>query len=157
MKKAIIPVLMAVLLASSAFAMWGLQEEVLELDLVEKNPTTWDPVIDGAYGVVKFVNVNGLQKVRVSAWDLEPKTKYQLIEYLEPTGYWATTHTAICVGNAYRTSNKGYFKSGSTNIENIDNGVDQKFWVVPAAGVDCDAQKLIGWNPSEYLFETALV
>ena len=156
MKKIMLGILMMSLMVASVSASFW-QNTVDVLDLVEKD-SSWDPVEDGAHVKVIFSQITrrGIvrsNRVRVMVWGLEAKTKYQLIEYVDP---WSS-HEAICIGRPRRTSTRGYFKSGSAKIDSINNGVDQKFWVVLASDVDCKNSVMTNWNPESYLFESRLV
>jgi len=129
---------------------------VQKVGLAEKD-SNWDVVEDGAHGVMKFTTISRFgkliqQRVQVTVYDLEPKTKYQLIYYGDEDHNDVWNH-ATCIGKERRTSTKGYFKSGSTHIPEINNGVDEKFWVVKASDVDCKNKVMAAWNPEEYLFE----
>ncbi len=52
-----------------------------ELQIVEKDPSDWGVVENGAHGLVKFSTSTRSQSARFLVWGLEPKTKYQLIYY----------------------------------------------------------------------------
>jgi len=142
------------------FAGTSYSNVLVNVPLVEKNPSDWSEVTDGAYGVVTLTEVTAhgktvQQRARVSVWNLEPKTEYQLIYYgdEENNDVWPY---ATCIGKARKTSTQGYFKSGSYKFDFMDFLVDatpQKLWVVLASDVDCEAGMMTAWNPAEYLFE----
>jgi len=99
------------------------------------------------------------ERARVSVWNLEPRTEYQLIYYGDEThnDVW---NYATCIGKSRRTSTQGYFKGTSWTYDFssfLNDNEPQKFWVVLASDVDCDAGEMTAWNPSEYLFEHATI
>lgn len=134
------------------------------LKLVEKNPSDWSIVEDGANGLITFSTISLYgkivqERIRVSVWGLEPRTKYQLVYYGDETHNDVWDY-ATCIGRARTTSTQGYFK-GDSAVFNwmgfVDDGIDQKFWVVLASDVDCSTSRMIGWNPTEYLFEYNII
>ena len=142
----------------SATTYW--MNAVDELNLAEKD-SSWNIIEGGASGIIKFTTITRFgrliqQRAQVKVYGLEPKTKYQLIYYgnEENNDVWPY---ATCIGKPRMTSTRGYFSSGSSQVNHLqmrDDGVAQKFWVVSASDVDCGQEKMIAWNPSEYLFET---
>ena len=115
-------------------------------------------------GVIKFKETTRRgqvvdQRVTAHVWNLNPKTKYQLIYYGfedETSSYNDEWPHATCIGKSRRTSTKGHsynFGGRLGHSEMLNDGVDQKFWVVLADDVDCKANEMTAWNPSEYLFE----
>lgn len=129
------------------------------MNVVEKD-ANWDVVEDGAHGVIKYSTITKMgkviqERVRVSVWGLEPKTKYQLIYYgnEEFNDVWPY---ATCIGKARMTSTQGYFKGTSAvynHQELFGDAIPQKFWVILASDIDCEEGVMTAWNPSEYLFE----
>jgi len=158
--KKLVSVLVCLMALPIAFAYWS--HDVTELSLVQKD-SAWNEVGPGK-GVVTFTAItkHGVtiqERVRVSVWNLAPKTKYQLIYYGDEThnDVW---NYATCIGRPQRTSTHGYFKGSSWNYDFsgfLNDDVPQKLWVVPATDVDCDAGRMIAWNPSGYLFEHATI
>ena len=157
-------IMLSVIPAVSAASLWG-NFVVDTLELQEKNPTTWNPVVDGAYGVIKFTAVTTpwniypvkvvQERMSVQVYDLKPKTMYQLIYYGNSNNNNVWPY-ATCIGVPRMTSTQGFFNSGSATFNNLDMFGDnkaQKFWVVLASDVDCEQGKMIAWNPTEYLFE----
>jgi hypothetical protein len=39
----------------------------------------------------------------------------------------------------------------------IGDLIDAKIWLVPSDGVNCEDAYIIGWHPTEYLFEYELI
>lgn len=144
----------------SAGYAWG--SEVGGLKLVEKDPSDWSVVEGGGEGLLKFKMYRTFpwmtymyQTVRVSVYNLEPKTYYQLIYYgnEEYNDVWPY---ATCLGDSFRTGSVGQGKSKTAKFNYVEmtlDDVDQKLWVVLADDVDCENREMIAWNPSEYLFE----
>lgn len=122
------------------------------LALYEKNPEDWSVVEEGAYGRLKYMTEDQPYQNRrlflFQARGLEPDTDYTLIRYMDPwPGY-----PVACLGEA--TSNS----RGAIPVlrgEMMAGG--PKVWLVLSSDVDCDAQQMVGWNPTEYLFENNLI
>ena len=125
------------------------------LYLVEKD-ANWDIVDGGAWGKMKY-NLSGLEFDFVfNGHGLEPNTDYNLIYYADP---WPGNNGAL-IGSG--TTNRG----GNIHLkDSVDLGMDlpdpadanagAKIWLVPS--VDYDGSKMIGWDPTEYLFEYDLI
>jgi len=129
------------------------------LYLFEKDPVTWEIVEDGAWGKMKY-NLSGSEFDFVfNGHGLEANTDYTLIYYPDP---WPG-NGLICLGSG--TANDegnahimGSEDTGDLPAEDDDNCPDgAKVWLVLSGDVDCDAEKMIGWNPTEYLFEYDLI
>lgn len=92
---------------------------------------------------------------------VEKKTDYTLIYYPDP---WPG-NGLICIGTG--TTNKG----GNVNIKGTfdfdtipieaDTNEGAKIWLVLSSDVDCGTEatqgKMVGWNPTKYLFEYQLI
>lgn len=159
----ILMIAMFALPAVSAATFFG-NNVIDKLSIVQKNPTDWSTIENGAYGIVQFNTVTtpwGLaqERIKVSVWNLEPKTSYQLIYYGndEVNDVWPY---ATCIGNSRMTNTQGYFSSGSTAFKHLSmrsDSINQKFWIILSSDVNCTAGKMIAWNPDSYLFETRTV
>jgi len=133
------------------------KSNIAHLYLHEKDPDTWEIVEDGAWGKMKY-NLSGETFDFVfNGHGLEPGLDYTLIYYPDP---WPGTGL-ICLGSG--TVNE----EGNVHIaESVDTGdlpieVDEndgaKIWLVLTDDVDCFAAQMVGWNPTEYLFEYDLI
>ena len=130
---------------------------IAHLYLYEKVPGTWEIVEDGAWGTMQY-NLSGEEFEFVfNGHGLEAGEDYTLIYYSDP---WPG-NDLICLGEG--TANKG----GNVNIVNSlftgalpiegDTNDGAKIWLVLSDDVDCDNQLMVGWNPTEYLFEEELI
>lgn len=130
------------------------------LYLFEKNPTTWEIVENGSHGKMRYVVMGPTFSFVFNGHDLEAGYNYTLIYYPDP---WPGNNLT-CLG--YATANeggnihiKGSVSTGDLPNETFDlnfpNG--SKIWLVLTEDVDCENQKMIGWNPTEYLFEHNLI
>lgn len=145
------------------------KSNIAHLYLYEKDPTTWEIVEGGAWGKMKYnLNCSTLDFV-FNGHGLEPHTEYSLIYYPDP---WPG-QGFICLGNG--TANKGgnvhiQESSGTGDLpawydENADpittthleGKTGAKIWLVLSKDVDFDMHKMVGWNPTEYLFEYDLI
>jgi hypothetical protein len=136
------------------------KSSVNHLYLVEKNPTNplWPIISDGAWGKMTFKDTqNG--KFDFNGHKLTPKAEYSLIYYPDP---WPGTGCKV-LGTG--TANKGgnVHIAGKFDFNTIPIAGDQnapsgsKIWLVLSNDVNCETTGMIGWNPTEYLFEYALI
>jgi len=130
------------------------------LYLFEKNPETWEIVENGSRGKMKYVIMGPTFSFVFNGHSLEPDCNYTLIYYPDP---WPGQNLTY-LGNATANENgnihiKGSVLTGDLPNETFDlnypNG--SKIWLVLTEDVDCENQKMIGWNPTEYLFEHNLI
>ena len=105
-----------------------------QLYLYEKD-SSWDPV-PGAWGQMTFDEDSFV----FNGHGLESGVEYTLIRYVEP---WNTPD--VVLGQAMANNGGNVHISG----ELLDGGY--KIWLVLSD--DVVGGNLVGWNPSEYLFE----
>lgn len=120
------------------------------ISLVEKDPVTWE-VIPGASGTLMVVRQWNYNNFGFSGRGLDRFKDYTLIYYGDATHNDVWPY-ATCLGSA----NSGYFGRVMINgrfPNMLNDGIDQKIWLVPSSDVDCSAGELTAWNPTEYLFE----
>ena len=152
MEKKFLTIFVLALLAMSVIPVmaWGGSTKV-KMKLVQKDPTTWNPVPGGMEGDLLMMFK---KRVWFKSRNLQPRTEYTLIYY----GYdghndewpWAT-----CIksgksdfGGRIQLFNKNFWYQ-----DFIDDGINQKIWLVKSSDVDCVIHKMTAWNPTEYLFE----
>ena len=132
------------------------KSNIAHLYLHEKD-ANWEIVPDGAWGKMKY-NLSGSTFDFVfNGHGLEPEQDYTLIYYPDP---WPGDDL-ICLGSgtANRGGNvhiRGSKDTGDLPIDSDDND-GAKIWLVLSADVDSISQKMVGWNPTEYLFENNLI
>ena len=133
------------------------KSNVAHLYLFEKDPSTWEIVEDGAWGKMKY-NLAGSEFDFVfNGHGLENGSEYTLIYYPDP---WPGNNLT-CLGSGTACDEgdvhiKGSVDTGDLPIESDEND-GAKIWLVLSRDVDCDAQKMVGWDPTEYLFEYDLI
>lgn len=110
--------------------------DVMHLELYEKD-TNWDPVVGGAFGRLTF----DTESFVFNGHGLEANTDYTLIRYTDP---WPGSPVCLASG----TSNDG----GNINLAGEMQNGGPKVWLVLSSDVNCGVA-MIGWHPSEYLFE----
>jgi len=148
MKKAIVGLVVLCLLALSVVAIKpngpaavnGLNRKGTQhLELYEKDPVTWEVVEGGASGRLTFSD-----RFVFNGHGLEPATDYTLIRYED---LWPGN--PVCLASGISNNGGNVHLSG----EMLDGG--SKVWLVLSGDVDCVNREMVGWNPSEYLFEYA--
>jgi hypothetical protein len=129
------------------------------LYLHEKDPVTWEVIEDGAWGKMTY-NVSGPTFGFVfNGHGLEAGMDYTLIYYPDP---WPGDGL-ICLGegtvdfdgNVHIKADVDTGDLPAMADENYPDGA--KIWLVLTADVDCFMGNMIGWNPTEYLFEYDLI
>lgn len=126
------------------------KSNVGHLNLLEKDPGTWEPVEDGAWGKMTYSRSGPEFEFVFNGHALEPGAVYCLIYYPDP---WPG-NGLICLGCATANGGGNVHIAGSADTGDLDGA---KIWLVLDDDVDCENQKMIGWNPTEYLFEEDLI
>jgi hypothetical protein len=138
------------------------------LYLIEKD-TDWKPVLGGAYGKMHY-NIWGKEfNFWFEGHGLVQDKEYTLIYYPDP---WPGKGLK-CLGSGTAHGKHGNVAiwgradfgtdlpaSGDANATAIlpSGAVGAKIWLVPSSDVVCTGDTMmIGWNPSEYLFELNLI
>jgi len=137
----------------------GGPSNVGHLNLFAKDPETWEIIEGGPWGRMRF-DLSGPEFDFVfNGHLLEPDRSYTLLYYPDP---WPG-NGLICLGEGMVKEEgdihiKGQVNTGSLPAPGDDNfGHGAKIWLVSTADVDCDMQYMVGWNPTEYLFEYDLI
>jgi hypothetical protein len=153
--------MMAVLIAMAVVPVIAAKEgrpNAAHVRLFEKDPDTWEIVEDGAWAKMKYKVAGPEFNFVFNGHALVPGEDYTLIYYPDP---WPGMGL-ICLGSdrANRDGNIHIAESVDTGDmpapedENIDGA---KIWLVLSADVDCDEAEMVGWSPTEYLFEYDLI
>lgn len=132
------------------------KSNVGHLNLFEKDPGTWEIVEGGAWGKMTY-NLSGPEFSFVfNGHGLEARAEYRLIYYPDP---WPGVGL-ICLGSATANGGGNVHIAASVNTGDLpiasDTNAGAKIWLVLAADVDCEGN-WSAWNPTEYLFEEALI
>jgi len=124
------------------------------MPLVQKNPSDWSVVEDGAWGLLqgKFG-----EYLMFDGHGLKPMTSYQLIYYGYDTHNdewpYATCLREVTTSKAGTTGNVvAYYSYDTANAEK-PTPIGHKIWLVLSSDVDCTGHMMTAWNPTEYLFE----
>jgi hypothetical protein len=138
--------------------------DVAYLLLYEKVPSgEWPIVEDGAWGNLKYNHEGPEFEYEFYGFGLEPGS-YSLIYYADP---WPGNHLGAFIASGSTDVLGDIYLSGTINLDmdlphpNDDNyqkvPKGAKIWLVKSADYDADAYSMIGWNPTEYLFENNLI
>ncbi|MBD3354040.1 MAG: hypothetical protein GF364_21340 [Candidatus Lokiarchaeota archaeon] len=124
------------------------------IELVEKNPVTWEIVEGGAHGYLKLFRGSAMF---AKGYRLEPETEYTLIYYGDETHNNQYPY-ATCIGSSVSDEDgKLLIMAHYDYSDMVNDGIDQKFWVVLSNDLDCGLGRFTTWNPTEYLFETETI
>jgi len=165
-KKLVLWALVAVLVVAVAIPVFGGRRsgpagksDVAKLYLVEKDPNTWEPIDGGAWGKMIYSSSGSMLRLVFNGHDLVVGEDYTLIYYPDP---WPGngliclgTGTADEEGNVHIKANVDTGDIPTEADENYPDGA--KIWLVLSSDVDCEGQSMVGWNPTEYLFEQELI
>lgn len=135
------------------------KSNIAHLYLYEKNPATWEIIPGGAWGKMQYNIAGPTFDFVFNGKKLNPGENYTLIYYPDP---WPGTGL-ICLSAG--TANGGGNIHLADSVElNSDlpiatdfNSPGAKIWLVLSEDVDCVGQQMVGWNPTEYLFEKKLI
>jgi len=133
------------------------------LYLREKDPNTWEIIDGGAWGKMKY-NLSGSTFDFVfNGHGLEVGDEYTLIYYPDP---WPGDDL-ICLGSRIANEDGDVHIMGRVDTGDLPTDEDAnyptgaKIWLVLSGDVQCqeneDGPHMIGWNPTEYLFEYDLI
>ena len=117
------------------------KSKMSHLYLIEKNPSDWTIVKDGAWGKRSFDSDSFV----FNGHGLEAATDYTLIRYTDP---WPGSPVCLASG----TSND----EGDVHLSDAIQTGGPKVWLVLSSDVNCGVG-MTGWNPTEYLFEYDLI
>lgn len=162
-KTVIVAFLLAFLMCASAIA----YVPSFSLTVREKNPLTWQPLrITSTTMNGRVILYNGQASFYGKG---RPLTDYQLVYY----GYGSHNDEwpyVTCIGEKMTSApllplyfggpKNGYMRSDGVAFDYaamLNNGKREKFWVVTASDVDCDAHQFTAWNPSNYMFEMVTI
>ena len=170
MKKKFVGIFLAAILVTSVVALGAVavakpgkvpngqagKSNVAHLYLFEKD-ADWNIVEEGAWGKMKY-NLAGPEFDFVfNGHGLEPNTEYTLIYYPDP---WPGNNLT-CLGSGTVCEEGNVHIKGSVDTGDLpivgDENAGAKIWLVLSDDVDCDAQTMVGWDPTEYLFEYDLI
>lgn len=127
------------------------------LYLVEKDPTTWQIVEDGAWGKMKYKLTGPEFNFVFNGHGLVNGSDYTLIYYPDP---WPG-NDLICLGFGTACDEGDVHIKASVDTGDLpaefDANEGAKIWLVLSEDVECEGRKMVGWHPTEYLFEYDLI
>ena len=140
------------------------KSNIAHLYLYEKTgDPDWEIVEDGAWGKMKYNLTGPVLDFVFNGHGLEAGSTYTLIYYPDP---WPGDGL-ICLGSGLANEEgdvhiMGSVDTGSLPSEDDANYTDgAKIWLVLTNDVECPSEDLlgsmIGWSPTEYLFENNLI
>jgi len=131
------------------------------LYLYQKDPGTWQIVPGGAWGKMTYRIIAPAFRFVFNGHKLQPGMAYTLIYYPDP---WPGNNL-ICLGSGIANEEGNVHIAGAVQTgdlpqpgdANVLNGA--KIWLVLSTDVDCigPPPHMIGWNPTQYLFEHNLI
>lgn len=132
------------------------------VELKEKDSVTWDVVPGGASGTLTYNPSGNTFDYDFTASNLkQPSGEYCLIYYADP---YPGDHPGALIGKHTASGGSINVIGQSTNLGmdlpqpgDANHPVGAKIQLVPCSGYDETGHKIIGWNPSNYLFEMNLI
>jgi hypothetical protein len=122
------------------------------VSLFEKDPSTWDIVAGGAWGVMSYQLPDGsrnLEQFVFSGHHLAPGTGYSLIYNPDP---WPGRNFVLLGKGTSDASGEVHFKAGF-NFDAIFLGDEPAAQFRLVLSRDVGTSQMTGWNPAGYLFE----
>lgn len=154
-------ILVAIALVSMLMAPVSAAAYGSTLNLVEKNPTTWDEVAGGHNGTFNY----GCDGFDFSASGLTPSTAYSLISYKEPypgtglavlaTGTTNENGAIVLNGASGWASHLVLNVYGHDAVGDYKDQTGAKVWLIKSG--DFDGTQFTVWNPDQYLFDRNLI
>jgi hypothetical protein len=135
------------------------QANAAHLYLAEKNPADWTVVAGGAWGKMRYRPEAPAFDLVFNGHKLDAREGYTLLYYPDP---WPGSGL-ICLGAGMADDWGNVHIAGKFLTGDLPAAFDQnvatgaKIWLVSSADVDCVGKTMIGWNPTEYLFEKNLI
>lgn len=127
------------------------------LYLYEKDAESWEIVDEGSWGKMRYVIKGDAFNFVFNGHGLESGSDYCLIYYPDP---WPG-EGLICLGSGTVNEEGNIHIAGTVDTGDLpaesDENEGAKIWLVLSSDVDCENQLMIGWNPTEYLFEYDLI
>lgn len=154
------------------------------VQLAAKDPSNWQ-INSGGSGVLTYELAASTFNYEFEASGLTAGKNYSLIYYADKQDRfedWGGDNPGALIATAVANEDGEISIEGSNNLKmnlphaddwngtseanycDVANGFDDydlcrgaKVWLVPSDRYDVSSKKLIGWNPTEYLFETDLI
>ena len=158
------------------------KSNVAFLYLREKDPSTWEIVDGGAWGKLKYSLAGPTFNYVFNGHGLEANTDYSLIYYADkPDRFedWGGDNPGALIASGTSNDERDIHLMGSVELDmdlpcppdaNIDeydyseppdnyqHAHGAKIWLVPSRDYDeGNENKVTGWEPSAFLFETDLI
>ncbi len=151
----------------------------ISIPLVQKDPATWNPVNGGMSSTLFLYQMsesywkpcyyyNGewisCKGYRMADWysvipsgSVKKNTGYTLVYYGDAThnDEW---NYVTCIASK-NSGSYGYLSFGGKYnwSKFLNDGKQQKFWIVESKDLDCANNKFLAWNPNTILFETKTI
>ncbi len=171
LRKGLIPVWVGILALSGMFLMgqdtWEPEPppppETKSIDLCQKDPGTWECLVDGASGTVSY-QVTGQPEFvfELAAQGLDPEMDYRLIYYVDTYSPWRSGKpVGICLSNVLTPETDGTLDSSGSVVtgdlpwpDDLNCPDGAKVWLVADADADCTGPRILtAWNPASYLLD----
>lgn len=159
---------LALVLVAVAVGLAGLpsaqakEANAAHLYLLEKNPADWTAVPGGAWGKMRYRPEAKFFDFVFNGHKLDARANYTLLYYPDP---WPGSGL-ICLGTGMADDWGNVHVMGKITTGDLPAAFDAnatipapgaKIWLVRSADVDCTGRTMVGWNPTEYLFEKNLI
>ena len=135
---------------------------------LENKDAAWNVILDATCGYLRYNKEGPTFKYRFKGQGLDPNTGYSLIYYGDkPNRFvnWGGNYPGALIASGTTNAIGKIHLNGDVELNmdlpspcdiNIAEG-GAKIWLVLSSDVDCEGQSMIGWNPTEYLFEYDLI
>ena len=123
-----------------------------QVDFCQKDPTSWNIVIGGAIGKMKYNRFNGELDFIFNGQGLEPGLAYSLV-YNPGAEYYGRI---VMLGSTEADAAGNVHLAGSMAVSELMQDYEKPdaigLWLVLSAEVDIGDARMKDWNPHRYLF-----
>jgi hypothetical protein len=134
------------------------------VNLCQKDPATWECVVDGAAGILEYQPTGKPDFIfQFTAWNLDPATDYRLIYYDDTYSPWRSGKPlGKCLTEKLTPQPDGTLDvfNGSAVTgdlpwpDDLNCPTGAKIWLITDADANCSGPIIIaGWNPASYLLD----
>jgi hypothetical protein len=157
MKKKIILVAICLMLMTTTIVSAAKPKPVQQIDLVQKNTTTWEIIEGGAWGKL-IINENNNLFV-FNAHLLNPGDEWVLVNWPEswPNAPFIGSGVVNDEGNLHIMGDMPSLTFVTYTYGEYAGQTGAKIWLIHAHDYNFATQQIYGWSPVGWLFETSLL
>ena len=136
---------------------------IATLEMDNKDQVTFQPIItDSMKGTLTYKTMGETFDYTFVGKGLQSSTDYSLIYYADPYPGNGGGGGGALIGTMMTDASGDVIKSDNIELNkdlpsSPDSNPGAKIWLVPSTRYNSGASSIIGWNPTEYLFEMQFI